>query len=149
MYVILMSFSRTSFFGYCAAVLIAADSVPELPPAVRPWVRVAAAVCVALVGYHASDNTGPKGGTRPGPLLPLLIGSMVLGAGCQVAEMGVQVQSPTFGSLGVTIGGGTLGRPHAVPAGRLTTAPPTAETLVPSQPATNSAVSSARSDGSP
>lgn len=111
--------SRTSFWGYAAALGYAVHEWIGLPIWAHNATHVLVAVAIALVGYHAQDSLPGKGPPGSGPLLPLLVVSLCLLSGCQLAGLGVAVKSPTFGEVGVTIGGGVIGRPGPVASSNL------------------------------
>lgn len=126
-----MTFSRTSFFGWLAAAALAVDGLADLPQAWHLWARAVAAVAVALVGYNAADHSGPKSPTGSGPALPLILASVLLVTGCQVAGLGLSVKSPAFGELGVQIGGGSVGHPKPAKAANLLCPLPTPTNALP------------------
>lgn len=126
-----MKFSRTSFFGWVAAAALSADGIAELPHGWHLWARAIAAVAVALVGYHATDAAPPASGAGRGPLLGLLIASILILTGCQMAQVGFGVKSPTFGEASLTVGGGVIGRPGPLPAASLLCPVPTTSTNAP------------------
>jgi hypothetical protein len=88
-----------------------------------PWPRVLLLVCsaaLAALGYHATDCTNCPGNkvrlASLGACLLLLGGAV----GCTVAGFGLTLSAPPYGSLGVTIGGGSIGnRPRTNPAPEL------------------------------
>jgi hypothetical protein len=127
-------FSRTTLYGYIAAAGYSLHEVVGLPVWAHNVTHLLVGISVALLGYYASDSRGPGNGRGPGPLLPMLVLSVGLLSGCQVAGLGVEVKSPTFGSVGIRIGGGSLGRPQAVSAGDLLCPPLDPEKLAPASP---------------
>ena len=104
-----MKLSMTTIFGILGAIALAVSQVAGLPATVHMVCVVVSAACVAGLGYHAADQT-------PRPPVPpfmafaaMLIGFAVLLAGCKVGGLGVQVASPAFGSVGVSLDGGVIG----------------------------------------
>jgi len=122
-----MKISITTVFGTLGAIALAVSQVAGLPATVHLVCVCLSAACVAGLGYHAADQT-------PRPPLPpivlfamMLIGFAVLLAGCKVGGLAVQVSSPAFGSVGVSLDGGVIGHgktpTNAVPPTALQSAP--------------------------
>lgn len=126
-----MSVSRTTLYGYAAALGYSLHEMVGLPDWAHNLSHLLTAVAIALVGYHAADQGANRSGRPPGALIPLLILSLALVSGCQLAQMGVGVKSPTFGEVRVTIGGGVIGRPGPLPSTNLLCPPYPSETNAP------------------
>jgi hypothetical protein len=107
-----MKMSLTTLFGLFGAIAGAVSQVPGIPTDVRLIMVCITAACVAGLGYHASDQQ-----PRP-PLSPLtcscalIVAIMMVCAGCKVGGLGIQVASPAFGSVGVSLDGGVIGHGH-------------------------------------
>ena len=108
-------------FGLIACCALAVDNVPGLPVPVYPILRAIAAVCAVLAGYHYPTPPASSGKV-PVEVATLAVGLCVLATGCRVADMGIGVNAPPFGSLSVSIGGGVIGQP-----GRFQNLAPTAQ----------------------
>jgi hypothetical protein len=110
-----MKLSVTTCSGLAGAMSLAIDQISSIPAWAHTDCKVIAAAAVALIGYHAQDRSGKP----PAPLsgTVAIIGAILLltFSGCKVGGLGVQVSSPAFGSVGVTLDGGVIGH------GRLST----------------------------
>lgn len=117
---------RTTIAGMVAAGALAATNIEGLPPKLYPWLKVIAAVAMAILGYAAQDCPkdcpGNKAKTAAAVLLVVLL---VLLPGCATGGFGLKVGSPAFGSVELDVGGVAIGRP-SVPknATTLAQAPP-------------------------
>jgi hypothetical protein len=104
-----MKVSLTSVFGIVGALALAVSQVDGLPSAVHLHCLIVSAVCVALLGFYAADRT-----PRP-PLPAAMVLAVVLVvlcgvcSGCRVGGFALKVASPTFGSVGITVGNGAIG----------------------------------------
>lgn len=106
-----MSNWRTTVCGVLAAASLLGFAGMGLPD---PWPKLLAwlcAVALAALGYHATDcSTCPGLAARKAAGLCLLV-LLVCLAGCAVSSFNLSLRSPTFGSLGLKIGGGAIGKP--------------------------------------
>lgn len=104
-----MKLSPTSLFGILGAVALAVSQVSGLPGTLHMVCVCVSAACVAGLGYHASDAT-PRPPAPPLLMFALLLGiAVVVFTGCKVGGLGVAVNSPAFGSVGITLDGGVIG----------------------------------------
>ena len=70
------------------------------------------AACVAGLGYHAADQT-PRPPGPPIVLFAVLLGALTLAlCGCKVGGLGFDLKCPAFGSVGVSLDGGVIGKGH-------------------------------------
>jgi hypothetical protein len=107
-----MKLSYTTFFGMLGAMTFAVSQVVGLPALVHLVCVCVSAACVAGLGYHAVDQT-PRPPVPPLVLFAaMLIAFAVMLAGCKVGGLGVSVSSPAFGSVGLSLDGGVIGKGH-------------------------------------
>jgi hypothetical protein len=104
-----MTRSPTTIYGAIAAATGALSQVQGLPPRIQTAAVAVAAISVALMGFFAAD-------AKPTPVLPVTTGLIVLAiaallvaTGCTLGGFGLDVSSPTFGSVTLDIGHGTIG----------------------------------------
>jgi hypothetical protein len=136
-----MNNPRTTIFGGLAAAAVAASQVEGIPERWKTVLVVLGAVFGSLFAFFAKDATPtPK---LPGRVLCALIVpfGLLIAAGCTLAHFRTAVSSPTFGSLSVSIGGGTIGnRPQdatvttITPSSASVSTPKAATTNNPPQP---------------
>jgi hypothetical protein len=95
-------------FGLVSACALATSNVPDMSAPFYPILRAIAAIFAVLAGYH---YPGPPASTGKVPIevAALAIGLCMLAAGCRVADMGIGLNVPPFGSLSVSVGGGVIG----------------------------------------
>ena len=105
-----MKLSLTTVFGTLGAMALAVSQVSGLSATFHLFCVCVAAAAVAGLGYHAADQS-------PRPPLPpiacfvvLLAILLVMMTGCKVGGLGVEVKSPAFGSVGVSLDGGVIGK---------------------------------------
>ena len=105
-----MRLSLTTIFGLLGAISLAVSQVTGLSVTAHLICVCISAACVAGLGYHAADQT-------PRPPLPpltcfllLLVCLIVCCCGCKVGGFGVELKSPAFGSVGVSLDGGVIGK---------------------------------------
>jgi hypothetical protein len=104
-------------FGLVSAVALALITCAGLPTWVYVMLKCVAVVAGVLAGYHyPAPPTGQAVNTATVALL--LLGALALTPGCKVGALGLSVNNPTFGSVGLTLDGGVIGR------GRASTVPP-------------------------
>jgi hypothetical protein len=104
-----MKYSITTIAGLSGAIALSVSQVPNLPTWLHTACIVTVAASVALVGYHAQDRSGKPPAT-PAATLAIIGAALALSlTGCKVGGLGVQVSSPAFGSVGVTLDGGLIG----------------------------------------
>jgi hypothetical protein len=120
-----MKLSITTIAGMAGAVSLAVSKVSGLPPWVVTTCEVVTVASVALLGYHAQDRSDKPPAPPLGTLAILLAAGMAAFAGCKVGGLGVEVKSPTFGSVGLTLDGGVIGH------GKLPTNAPAATQPIP------------------
>ena len=105
-----MKFSLTTFFGVIGAVALAVAQVSGLSPTLHTVLVCISSACVAGLGYHATDKV-------PRPPLPPLAMFVALGAatllfcaGCRVGGLAFKVTSTQFGTVGIALDGGVIGK---------------------------------------
>ena len=105
-----MKLSLTTLFGCLGAAALAVAQVDGITPTLHMVCVCVGAACVAGLGYHASD-------AKPRPPLPpmVLFVAMLLMfvftcMGCKVGGLALEVKSPAFGSVGVALDGGMIGK---------------------------------------
>lgn len=115
---------KTTLCGILAALSTSIASIPGLPDNVKLGASLVLAASLGALGYHATDcSTCPGLTVRKAAGLAAMLFALCL-AGCSLASLGVNVSSPTFGSVGVTLGGGSIGRSQTnAPAPASTNAP--------------------------
>jgi len=105
-----MKFSLTTVFGVLGAIALSVSQVNGINPTVHLFCVCVSAACVAGLGYHAADQF-----PRP-PLPPVVLFIVLLAAltcllcGCRLGGFALEVKSPAFGSVGVAIDGGMIGK---------------------------------------
>jgi hypothetical protein len=114
-----MKIAPTTLCGLVGAVALAVSKVAGLPPWALTACEVASVGCFAALGYHAQDRSNKPPAPPIGTLSIFLVAGLLAFAGCKVGGLGVQVSSPAFGSVGVSLDGGLIGH------GRLPTNAPT------------------------
>jgi hypothetical protein len=100
----------TTIAGAISAAAGSLAAVPNLPT----WIHVAAvavgAIALGVFGFFAKDaDPLPKIPVGPCVALAALAGTLTV-AGCTLAHFRTRVSSPTFGSVELDIGGGTIGQ---------------------------------------
>jgi energy-converting hydrogenase Eha subunit B len=104
-----MKYSPTTVFGMLGAIALAVANVPGLAPWALTACHVVSVACVAGIGYHAQDRSA-KPPSAPGASAAILLAaSLVALTGCKVGGLGIEVKSPTFGSVGISLDGGIIG----------------------------------------
>ena len=101
--------NKVWLFGLVAACALAALTVQGIPVPICTVLKVVAVVCGVLAGYHYPSPPGGVGKVTIGPALGLLVLAL-LAAGCKVGTFSLDVKSPTFGSVGLSLDGGRIGR---------------------------------------
>lgn len=100
---------RTTVFGALAAAAAAVAALPALPSFLHVSAVVTAAASVALLGFFAADAVPAKKITPLHALALAGAATLIVGTGCTVGKLALGVTSPTFGSVDLSIGGGTVG----------------------------------------
>jgi hypothetical protein len=119
-----MSNTRTSVCGAIAAAAGALAAVPGLPDKVHLSAVATAAVAVALLGFFAADaQPSPRIGSAAARLVCAL-GIAAALCSCAVTGFKLTASSPTFGSIDLSIGGGSIGDHTNTPPPIETNAPP-------------------------
>ena len=115
-----VSNTRTTLCGAVAAAAGALAALPDLPRNVHLTCVAVASVSVALLGFFAADTT-PTAKLK-GPLVLLIAGLTIVAAatGCAVTGLKLNASNPAWGTIELSIGGGSIGN-H--------TNPPTAITI--------------------
>ena len=108
-----MKISLTTLAGMIGAVALAVDQITALSPDAHLACKVAASAALALVGYHAQDRSNKRPGPPAATLAILAAALCIYLAGCKVGGLGVQVTSPAFGSVGISLDGGVIGHGKA------------------------------------
>jgi hypothetical protein len=104
-----MSNPRSTIFGALTAAAAAVAALPDMPQFVHVAAIVIAAASVALLGVFAADATPTPKITVIHKIALIAICTIPLITACTVGKLGFNVANPTFGSLDLTVGGGTLG----------------------------------------
>lgn len=101
---------KTTLAGITAGLAMLSGTDSALP---SPWpqmMHVLSAVALALLGYNATDCA-----RCPGNALRKVAGTgaiilLMVATGCTVASLGLKLNSPAFGTLQLSIGGGSIGK---------------------------------------
>ena len=104
-----MSNPRSTIFGALAAAAAAVAALPAMPQSVHIAAVVIAAASVALLGFFAADAVPAQKITPLHALAVVGAATLIVGTGCTVGKLALGVTSPTFGSVDLSIGGGTVG----------------------------------------
>jgi Na+/phosphate symporter len=104
---------KTTLAGAATAAIIAIQALPNHPGTVPKLQVILIAVGVALLGFFAKDATTPLASVPVRVGVLLCAGALVVLAGCTISQLQFAVTNPTFGSLDLSIGGGSVGnRPN-------------------------------------
>ena len=101
---------RTSVAGAVAACALTGFADLGLP---APWPKLLLLLCaasLAALGYHATDCARCPGNGARLAALGLCLTLIAAVAGCTLSKLGLQVGSPAFGTLKLTVGGGSIGK---------------------------------------
>lgn len=101
---------KTSLAGALAALALAGFTDMKISPEYQRALALLCSAMLALLGWHAADcTTCPGAGLRKAAgLVPLLL--CLLLVGCAVSSLGLKLNSPAFGTLQLSIGGGSIGK---------------------------------------
>ena len=100
-------------FGLLSALALALITCAGLPTWAYVLLKCVAVVAGVLAGYHyPAPPTGTAVNTAAVGLM--LLGALALSTGCKVGALGINVSSPTFGSVGVTLDGGVIGHGRVI-----------------------------------
>ena len=100
---------RTTIFGALAAAGAAVAALPSMPQSVHVAAVAVSTCAVALLGFFAADAIPAKKITPTHALAIIGAATLVIGTGCTVGKLALDVASPAFGSVDLSIGGGTVG----------------------------------------
>jgi phosphomevalonate kinase len=100
---------RTTIFGALAAAGAAIAALPSMPQSVHVAAVAVSACAVALLGFFAKDADRTKTIVPIHKLAVISICAVPVVTACTVGKLGFNVANPTFGSLDLSIGGGTIG----------------------------------------
>ena len=104
-----MTNPRTTIFGALAAAGAAIAALPSMPQSVHVAAVAVSACAVALLGFFAKDADHAKTIVPIHKLAVISICAVPVVTACTVGKLGFNVANPTFGSLDLSIGGGTIG----------------------------------------
>lgn len=101
---------KTTLAGVTAGLAVLAGTDSALP---SPWpqvLHVLSAVALALLGYHSTDCARCPGNALRRVATMAAIVLLMVATGCAVSSLGFQASSPAFGTLQLSIGGGSIGK---------------------------------------
>lgn len=104
---------KTTLAGAIAALSLGGFVGLGLP---EPWPKVLGLLCasaLAALGWHSADCTRCPGNAARLAAGAVAVALLVCAGGCAVTGLSTAVRSPAFGSLEVSIGGGSMGNRYA------------------------------------
>ena len=116
---------RTTVCGLVGGAATWASQADCIPTAWKPICAALAALSIALLGLHAQDCPPDCQGTATRVLKTVLtVAGCAALLGCSLAQFKLSLSNPAYGTLGVSIGGGSIGKqPPALPSPTPTNAP--------------------------
>jgi hypothetical protein len=104
---------KTTLAGAATATIIAIEALPHATGTVPKLQVIGIAAGVALLGFFAKDATDTETSVPVRVGVLLCAGALIVLAGCTISQLQFAVANPTFGSLDLSIGGGSVGnRPN-------------------------------------
>lgn len=101
---------KTTLAGVTAGLAALAGTDSALP---SPWpqvLHVLSAVALALLGYHATDCARCPGNALRKVTTVAAIVLLMVATSCTISSLGFKLNSPAFGTLQLSIGGGSIGK---------------------------------------
>lgn len=111
-----MNDPRTTTFATISAVALGLAQIPGIAPCWQLSLVLTAVLALAAFGFFAADaRPVPDVSPRLIVALAVLAGTGIA-AGCTLGRLSLKVASPTFGSVQLSVGDGTIGRYASPPS---------------------------------